>query len=62
MAEELEAGAAVHLPLDHLCFRVHALGPAVVKGQCHRGNGGTAVEVQAAGECDMPQLTKRGST
>ena len=50
MAQEGEAGAAVHLPLDHFRFRVHALGPAVVERQGDGCGGGRHVEVQAPGE------------
>ena len=50
MAQEGEVGAAVHLPLDHLRFRVHAFGPAVVKRQGDGGGDGRHVEVQASGE------------
>ncbi len=50
MAQEGEAGAAVHLPLDHLRFRVHALGPAVMERQGDGCGGGRHVEVQAPGE------------
>jgi hypothetical protein len=48
--EQGEAGAAVHLPLDHFRFRVHALGPAVVVREGERCRDGLNIEVQAAGE------------
>jgi hypothetical protein len=50
VAQESEAGAAVHLPLDHLRFRVHAFGPAVMKWQGDGRYGGIDVDVEAAGE------------
>ena len=50
MAQEGESGAAVHLPLDHLRFGVHALGPAVMERQGDGGGDGRHVEVQATGE------------
>ncbi len=50
MAEEGESGAAVHLPLDHFCLGVHALGPSIVERQGDGGGGGVDVQVQAAGE------------
>jgi hypothetical protein len=49
VAQERESGPAVHLPLDHLCLGVHALGPAVVKRQGDGRGGGQLVKFQAAG-------------
>jgi hypothetical protein len=50
VAEQGEAGAAVHLPLDHLGFRVHSLGAPVVVRHRERGRGGLDVQLKAAGE------------
>lgn len=49
-AEQSEAGAAVDLPPDHLRFGVHALGPAIVKGQGDGCDDGQPVQVQPADE------------
>ena len=50
MAEEGEACASVHLPLDHLGPGADSFGAAVVVREGEPGGGGLAVQVQAAGE------------
>ena len=51
VAEEGEAGAAVHLPLDHLgLFCVDSFDAAVVVRHRERGGGGPDIQVEAAGE------------
>jgi hypothetical protein len=50
VAEQGEAGAAVHLPLDHLGPGVHSLSAAVVAGQGERGGSGLDAGVEAVGE------------
>jgi hypothetical protein len=62
VAQEGEAGAANHLPLDHLGLGVHALGLAVVEGQRDGGDHGLGVQVQAAGEgMNAGQSAARGA-
>ena len=61
MAEECEAGPAIHLPFDHFGPGVHALGPAVVKGQRDGRGHGLRVQLQPAGEgMDGRQVTGPG--
>ena len=50
MAQQGEAGAAVHLPFDHLGLGVDSLGAAVVVREGEGGGGGLDVQVQAVGE------------
>ena len=50
MAEQVEAGAAVHLAHDPFGFGVDAFGSAVVVRQGQAGVDGVAVLVEAAGE------------
>lgn len=50
MAEQVEAGPAVHLSHDPFRSGVDALGAAVVVRQRQSGVDGGAVEVEAAGE------------
>ncbi|GII32962.1 hypothetical protein Pmi06nite_64040 [Planotetraspora mira] len=50
MAEQREAGPAVHLAHDALGFRVDAFGAAVVEGQGDGRVDGVAVVVEAVGE------------
>ena len=50
MTQQMEAGASVHLPLDHLGLVVDSFGPAVVMRQRERCWDGLDVQVQAAGE------------
>lgn len=50
MAEELEAGAAEHLPFEHFRFRVDAFGSPVVIRERERGGGRLDVEIETSGE------------
>jgi hypothetical protein len=50
VAQQGEAGASVHLPLDHLGLGVDAFGASVVVREGERGGGGLDVQVEAAGE------------
>ena len=60
--EESEPGSPVHLPLDHLRFRVDSFGAAVVEGHGERRCGGLDVQVQSAGEgVDVGQVSGPGS-
>ena len=61
MTEESEPGPPVHLPLDHLRFRVDSFGAAVVEGHGERRGHGLDVQVQSAGEgVDMGQVSGPG--
>ena len=48
VAEESEAGAAIHLSFDQFGFRVDALDGAVAVGQGESGDGGVTVLGEAA--------------
>jgi len=50
VAEEAEAGASVHLPLEHFRLRVDAFRPPVVVREGERGRGCLDVEVETLGE------------
>ena len=50
MAEEIEAGASVHLPFEHFRLRVDAFRSPVTVREGERGGGGLDVQVQSAGE------------
>jgi len=50
VAEEAEAGAAVHLSFDHFRLVVDAFRSSVVVRERDRGGGCLEVEVEAAGE------------
>ena len=50
MAEQGEAGAAVHLSFDHFRARIHALGSAVVVRLGERGDDGVLVLLESVGE------------
>jgi hypothetical protein len=51
VAQEGEAGAAVHLTLDHLGLGVHALGPAVMERQGDGCGSGRRCQSPASEEC-----------
>jgi hypothetical protein len=61
VTEEREPGSPVHLPLDHLRFRVDSFGASVVVREGERRCRGLDVQVQSAGEgVDVGQVSGPG--
>jgi hypothetical protein len=62
VAEELEAGAAEHVPFDLFRLRVDTLRPAIVVRERDRGGGGLEVEFELRGQSHPDHPSARESS